>query len=515
MNTTYRNLLILIVSLSPIIGLAQANYDREAIMYSMYQYKGSARSAGVGGAFCSVGPDPGALSINPASVATFRGTEINATFGISNISGNSLFLNQYENRDQKIRFIYDNLSVVFASTLGGKNPIEKISKRSSILKGFGLGITINRVADFNSRSYFEGRNDTNSFIDAYRIYLNQDNIPPSDLNFDNYSLYPELILAYQSNLIRYDAVRGLYTSSLVGFRPKTQSGSIVTRGGITDLSLQSGFNLWDKLYIGASIGMPYLTYTRDYLFMEQDINDTMKGFKEFTYTSRNKTEGIGFNGKFGLIYKPIKYFSIGASISTPTFFNLRDSYAYTLEHITDSVTFNSESPNAAYAYAYRQPFRFNAGATVFFDKYGFFTADYELVDYRRNSFDFGVQNKEFNNYLNDTLIDSKYRVSHNLRTGIELAYKAWRIRGGYAISLSPFQKGVAIENADLSRQSISAGAGYRGKRISVEFAWIRSVQRSYFAPYYSYYSRGEDAVITKNVNNSFIISIGFKLRNAS
>jgi hypothetical protein len=117
--------------------------------------------------------------------------------------------------------------------------------------------------------------------------------------------------------------------------------------------------------------------------------------------------------------------------------------------------------------------------------------------------------------VNDTLIDSKYRVGHNIRAGIELAYKVWRIRGGYGISMSPFRAGIAVDNANLTRQTYSAGAGYRGKRISVDIAWVRSVQKNYFAPYFSFYSYGEDAVITKTTRDNIVLTLGFRLRSST
>jgi hypothetical protein len=484
---------------------AQLNYDNEAIMYSMYQYGGTARSSGVGGAFGTVGPDAGGLSINPAIVGTYRSTEASGSIGFLNLNGQTNFLNKYTNKDNRFKLIGQNLSMVFAT---------KIPK-VGILRGFGLGITANRIADFNSQSYFQGINDTNSLIDAYRVFLNQQNIGPGDINFENYSLYPDLVMAYQSQIINYDPLRDIYSSSLIGLYNKKQTGTTKTNGGITDLSLQVGFNLWDKLFIGASAGLPYLSYNRDYLYTEEDVQDTISGFKKLEYNAITKTEGIGFNGKFGMIFKPIKYFSIGASISTPTYFSLRDAYSYAITHTTDSSIISAESPTGGFEYNLRQPFRFNAGATGFLGKYGFVSVDYELVDYKRNTFNFGNQNRDFSNYVNDTLIDSKYRVGHNIRAGIELAYKVWRIRGGYGISMSPFRAGIAVDNANLTRQTYSAGAGYRGKRISVDIAWVRSVQKNYFAPYFSFYSYGEDAVITKTTRDNIVLTLGFRLRSST
>lgn len=493
---------------------AQLNYDNEAIMYSMYQYKGTARSAGVGGAFCSVGPDAGGITINPAIVATYRSSEASGTFSLLNLNGNTNFLNKDKNVDNRFKLTGENISIVYANSVSETSPAANATIKTSIIKGYGLGFSATKVADFNSQSYFAGTNDTNSFADAYRVYLNNARISPADVNFNTYGSYPDLVLAYQSNVITYNDLFKQYRSALIGYYPKMQTGSVKTNGGITDLSLQLGFNLWNKLFVGASIGMPYLSYSRDYSYSEEDYLDSIKGFKKIDYNAQTKTEGVGFNGKFGAMYKPIKYFSIGASISTPTYFSLRDKYSYTMSHQTDTSLYSVESPLGGFEYKYRQPFRMNLGVTGFFDKYGFITFDYELVNYKSNQFNFGNQYRDLNKYVNDTLIDSKYKLGHNFRVGIELAYKVWRIRGGYSYSLSPFIAGVATGDANLSRQAFSAGAGYKGKRISVDIAWVRSVQKNYFTPYYSYYSYGEDAVVTTNRKDAVLVSFGYKLRGS-
>jgi hypothetical protein len=65
---------------------------------------------------------------------------------------------------------------------------------------------------------------------------------------------------------------------------------------------------------------------KDYLYTEEDVQDTISGFKKLEYNAITKTEGIGFNGKFGMIFKPIKTKAMKKLIDyfTPT--NEDDAY---------------------------------------------------------------------------------------------------------------------------------------------------------------------------------------------
>ena len=214
------------------------SYDYEALQYSQYERKGTARSAAVGGAFCAVGADAGAIAINPAGLAMFRSSEVSGSINLMNTGSKTDFLNS-SNKDNKFRFIGQQLAIVLASKLSGS--------RGGTVKGFGLSFSLDRVADFNNSIYFKDRNDTNSVTDQYLIIFNSPTYRNVPIDYNNFPM--DFVLASESQLVSYDPIRNFYTSSVTV--PVIQSGSIFTRGGITDMSLSGGVNLWDKLYLGA------------------------------------------------------------------------------------------------------------------------------------------------------------------------------------------------------------------------------------------------------------------------
>lgn len=477
---------------------AQSSYESEALTYSQYEYRGSARMAGVAGAFTSVGAEHGAIPLNPASVALFRGSEVSTTLTLGSVSSKSDYIG-FTNKDSRFRALWDNLSIVIA---GG-------NKRSNIetktLRGFGLSFGMNRLADYNSASYFAGHNDTNSITDQYVAVFNDPRYKTLPIDYTNFPM--DYVLASQSGLVNYDPVRN-YTNTPVTV-PVHQSGSIRTSGGLHDLSMSFGANLIDKVYIGASIGFPFMNYKREYVYTESDDKNLNPVFNSLKYTQNYSVMGIGFNGKLGVIVRPIRLLRIGASITTPTYFSLKEQYSASMENKLDTITITKESPVGAYDFSYRQPFRFNVGASVFFDKYGFFSLDYELVNYKKNHFDFGVQNKEVANQVN-SLVEGKYRVGHSIRAGVELAYKVWRLRGGFAYQFSPFQKGVAVSGYDQSKMIGTCGAGYKGNRFSVDIAYVRVMTKSYYAPYYSLFTYGEDGARISSAKDLVMLTVGFR-----
>ena len=280
------------------------------------------------------------------------------------------------------------------------------------------------------------------------------------------------------------------------------------------MSITIGANLWDKLYVGGGFGIPYLNYKREYTYTEEDKDDSISGFKKLEYNENYQTQGLGYNGKIGIIYKPIKLLRIGASISTPTYSGLKEQYGYSMTHTTDSSELSVQSPNGAFQYSYKQPFRLNAGASVLFARYGFLSVDYEMVNYALNKYNFGTQYRDQAAYYNDTLIRNKYKISHQIRSGVEFAYETARLRLGYAYQFSPFKKGVAVDGANMSKHLISAGLGYKGKRFSIDIAYVHTITNEYFSPYISVVSFPdyEDGATIKSSKDNILLTFGFKFK---
>src|SRR4029078_4064625 len=116
-----------------------------------------------------------------------------------------------------------------------------------------------------------------------------------------------------------------------------QQKTITKKEGITELAIAGATNLKNKLMFGATLAMPLLNYKRDATFIEADATTKTANKVDFASFRENlTTEGVGFNLKMGLIYKPTEYWRLGFAIHTPSFYFLTDKY-------TASVTANTES----------------------------------------------------------------------------------------------------------------------------------------------------------------------------
>ena len=105
-------------------------------------------------------------------------------------------------------------------------------------------------------------------------------------------------------------------------------------GGIQQYDFNVSFNVQDKMYFGATLGVYEVDYRRTTLY-EESINSQSKesgltlnhgGFYQLNNTHR--TSGTGFDLKLGAIFRPIddSAFRFGFAIHTPTWYTLTDTY---------------------------------------------------------------------------------------------------------------------------------------------------------------------------------------------
>ncbi len=232
-----------------------------------------------------------------------------------------------------------------------------------------------------------------------------------------------------------------------------QENTINTSGGITDLSAGFGINMKDKWYFGGTLSLPFLLYNRNASYKESDASgDTHNNFNYFEANESLQTKGIGINGKFGIIYKPVEDVRLGLAIHTPTFYQLTDNY--TTEVITDlegyggpgvkrqsSKDFKNGQPLLS-KYNLTTPWRaIISGSYVFREvadvqqQRGFITADIEYVNYKDASFhaiDNSVDSKTYYKSLNQT-IDNLYKNAINVRLGGEVKFNTWMLRAGWRL----------------------------------------------------------------------------------
>jgi hypothetical protein len=227
--------------------------------------------------------------------------------------------------------------------------------------------------------------------------------------------------------------------------------------------------------------------------------------------------GSGINLTAGLIYRPISAFQLGASIVTPTYYQITDTYNATVtsswnnfDYYGDgSLVLNKVDPQSfdqplVSNYSLTTPFKFNLGATGFIGKYGFITGDVEFVNYSKAKYaDTSLNGISYDD--NNTDIRNSFKPVINYRIGGEFRYQLFRARLGYNVLADPYRTG---DNLDRKIQNISGGIGIKEKKYSVDFTTIYSQSNNRRIPY-SVPGLPDPVAQLKLTNLNFMVTVGF------
>lgn len=474
MNSRFLSALTIIAGLGLSIA-AHAQDETDAHRYSFLSPQGTARSIGIGGALGSIGGDFTSLSVNPAGIGVYRSSELMFTpsIKINNVSGT------YQNTtmdDNAVRFNFNNLGVVFTGTAKGKR--YERAKWKSV--SFGLGL--NRLADFNRNVMYGGVNNTSSFSE---VFVTDAIFFPDDVT----NLNTPAGIGWNSFLIDEDSL-GYFNVVPVGI-DLNQRRAVQERGGINEIAISLGGNYMEQFMIGATLGLPSLSYRRDMTFTEEDAsNDATNNFRSLEYNESLSTSGLGINLKLGFIYKPTDAFRVGAALHTPTYFGLTDVQNRSISTNTEGfkaligdntgpvTTLQSglDIPENIFEYGLTTPWRGILSATGFLGTFGFITADYEYVDYRSARFHFDNSFAADEAYINQ-LIKNRYKAASNFRIGAEGRLDNLMIRLGFGYYGNPDNSGGD------DRMVFSTGLGYRFDNWFMDLGFSHTSYQDQEQPY--------------------------------
>lgn len=484
-----------IIWLSLALAMGQASHAfaqdaTDALRYSQQQFGGPARTQGIAGANVALGADFGNLSSNPAGLGFYQKSEIHASLGLG-FGQTDGSLNAGKLNEQSNNVNIPSLGLVLATRRAD-------SDQSSSWRGgtFALGFT--RLADFNKTSNYQGTvDDGQSFFqrlreprttvaDVSNQYYNGSN--GTYLNLDG--------LAYGGYLTNINKIRQGSDSALVTIArtgPIGQGERVVSTGSMSQFDLGYGGSFRDRLYIGVGLGIVSSNYREARDFYETE-SDPATPFAGLQLHDELRTTGTGINGRLGLIYRVTNAVRLGASIQTPTFMRLTDTYSTTLttnftplnQRLNPPIgTVTNSTAPGAYDYVLTTPFRANGGATVVVGKYGFISGDVEYVGYgqaRLNSDPNSTNGDNASFASQNQDIQSLYRNTLNYRVGAEGRYSVFRARLGYAYYGDPYQN--PGNGHSSARSYYTAGLGLRQGNFFVDVAEVYNSYDNYYSPYY-------------------------------
>lgn len=466
----------LLLSMAVIVaatGQLHAQYSADALRFSQGQSGSTARFKAIG-AQIGVGGDLSSIGSNPAGIGLFTRSDFSFTPEFNSYNADAQYLNS-RTMGKK-----DQLGLAHAAVVWNSKVYKpKGSKLDEGWVSFNYGIGYNKTKSFGDNILFTGTNATNSIADYYAQLATSNYGAPNTLSRGSLER-----MAYDNYLIGYDNTDGTYF-------PETDVNNVQTKNDIrtgsqSEINFAFGANYSNQFYIGASIGITSLRYNSDAVYKEKGYNVTEGNDYDLSFRQSQITRGSGLNAKLGAIYRPVPAVRLGATIETPTWYTIDDSYTEVLDtkygkNRVDSQFVNNDE-TYDFSYKLRTPLKVSGGIGVFISKYGFISADIDYLDY--SSINFSSAN--INSSDSDVILDNNkeilnnYKSAVNYRIGTELKFDKLMVRGGYGVQGNPYKE---LDNNKFKISTYSAGLGYRFNDVYVDMTYQQIAYNTDIKPY--------------------------------
>ena len=432
-------------------------------VYSANPLTGSAKFNAMAGSMGALGGDLSAINTNPASVGVFITGNISGTLAVNNSKTTSSFSNAANSY---------KLNNADLGQLGGVVVFETSGNTPWKFVNFGVNYT-----NQNLEEYIE--------TPANSSYKFQD-----------------------SNLVDANGnpVTGTFTSL----------GHAYDRtGNLTNMNIAFGGNYDNKFYVGGSLNFKGATieqYDSSRLSLDVDNNNSYVLNKQRTpYTE----DSNGFSVSAGIIGKINNNIRLGASIESPTWWTQyrtysevnEDNLGYYFDYYDEDRKFTS-------------PMKATVSGAFVMNKNFAFNVDYSLGLTKPKYKVQGSAETQLNDFF-----QSEYKNLSELRVGGEYRYNNFRLRGGYGISNSPFEKRANFDDLYVGkRETLGVGFGFDFKSFYVDAAYNKITTNSTNVYgdgyYYSLANNGDVEFFTNNPNtftskledvkNNVTLTLGWK-----
>lgn len=477
----------------------------DALRYSNYKIRGTARAAAMGNAFGALGGDFTSLSINPAGVAVYRSGEFTFTPSLGNTSVDGVYLGNKAN-DSKYNVSLDNVGYVATIPTGANSESGVVS--------FSFGLGFNKLGSFSMRSLAEGKNSNNSILDYFTNNMN------SDINYylgneaERLDQYYEL-LAWDTYLVNYDGTTKEYFNDIRDYGYKQSQRKTTDRKGyINEYLISFGANFNHKFYLGATVGIHDVYFKENANLREWYPNKENQFFDNLDFATNFKTAGSGFNLKIGAILKPTENLRLGLAFHTPTFYKLSDNYFNSMKsyNADEKGVMGNHSADSGkegvYDYEIETPMKTVLSAAYLFGKKALVSVDYEIVDYSSAKLKNGSDGYDY--YDQNQVIKDAYKAVGNLHLGAEYRVTpAFSLRAGYENYGSAFKSSYLNQksmNSNASYSAISGGFGVRQGNVFFDAALKHVVTDEYL----NLYPSAPEMAKYDTKQNSLIFTIGYK-----
>lgn len=426
--------------------LSFVTYGQDVQRFAERGGLGTARYVGMGGAMTAIGGDPSAAMDNPAGLGLYRHSEISITLDetidrTQQVGSDDIY--------QRTRLTVPQITAIWA----WGNP----KKQTGVIYN-NLLFSYNRLQSFNRDIRIQGKD-----LGLLQTICAKTNLLPEqdilNLPWDSPEIGWLSILGFETYLI--DPIENdLWIPSI----QLNTGGLEVSETGISDqYTLSWAGNINNQWYVGASLNVPTISYTKHISLLEYD-NSNSAELKSMFHAS-----GIGMSATVGLIARPLECLRIGASMQTPTRLSLSvqtegDMYSTINAQSKKLLTPASGVINMSYA----SPLRSSISIAGQWKNIGMLALQYDYAH--------AIRDKESG-------ISPMLDV-HTLRAGLEAQiYNGLYFNAGY-IYESTFEQEDPIVSLDYnsirtdtdyrytqSSQYASAGISYRSNIVVAQLAY--------------------------------------------
>ncbi|MDX1350819.1 MAG: hypothetical protein R3279_11250 [Putridiphycobacter sp.] len=478
-------------------GYLSAQNEEDALRYSQESLGGTARNMGMAGAMTALGGDYSSTLKNPAATGRFSKSNFSFTTFVENNVTDANFL------DNNLSTSITNLKVGNISYLKAYN---LNPNKFNGWAGVQLGVGYNRKQSFNQSFTYSGLS-TGSLVDYFiaeagnssPTFIQENNAYSSGLAYDNYLIDPYFTSS--------DSIDYYYSSGAVGASKHTRT--VNTEGGMGEINFSLSGNYQNKLLIGGSLNIVTLNYNTNFIHNEV-FTDSISWVNEFDYTGYIDANGTGVNARVGMIYTPVEFLRLGASIETPTRLVITEKSDNTIVNETDSDRYNYDSqPPLISEYIVRTPLKANFSIGLVHKKFGSLGAELEIVDYSTAKMKSNFDNPLFfYSYIDENnQIRNLYRSTINLRFGAEARLnEQLYVRGGYALYGSAYKAEKGVYDQAIS--TFTGGIGYNFGEVYLDFA---AVMRTVGSEHIAYLPELEGSTsFIENNRKQFVLSLGYR-----
>ena len=528
---------------------AQTVYDATAI--AQKDLNGTARFVGMGGAMSALGGDISVMGTNPAGIGIYRSNDVMATFGYS------LSSTEIDNRGtalsaDKARWNFDNIGAVISTKIGNVTPLRYVNFGFNYHKAKSFYRNRRAAGDLGGYTQLDviatqADGLTPDYWGSSNIFNNNDIGWLSALGWEGYLISPTLTdqkTDYRAqdehgNPLYFDANGELTTSptgadgrpnspaydnydfygNIAGQHPYLREFRSYERGGVDQYDLNVSFNVNDRVYLGLTVGLYDVDYSKYSLYNEDSEGEGGGGYMLESY---NDISGSGVDVKFGVIVRPFEYspLRVGLAVHTPVFYNLTYSTSAILtSDYTDQVidTYNYVDGDMWYDFNLRTPWVINTSLGYTVGSSLALGAEYEYADY--SNMDFTYAEGGAMDFLND---EAGYRLKgvHTLRLGAELKpVPAFSLRAGYNFTTSAYKgdayKALALNSlttdtdfANLkSAHTVTLGLGYHTGSFYADLAYKLDTYKSDFYPFMS---EGIQPMKETDTRSKVLLTLGYR-----